>query len=45
MNEKEFVDLLEAWHGLDLKDAELWLLGSVHDEAKPHLKKLLARQH
>src|SRR5204863_3710444 len=31
--------LLEAWHRLDLKDAELWLVGSVHDEARPHLKK------
>jgi glycosyltransferase involved in cell wall biosynthesis len=31
--------LLEAWHRLDLPDAELWLVGSVHDEAKPHLKK------
>src|SRR6266403_1198312 len=31
--------LLEAWHRLDLKDAELLLVGSVHDEAKPHLKK------
>jgi glycosyltransferase involved in cell wall biosynthesis len=31
--------LLEAWHRLDLKDAELWLVGSVHNEAKPHLKK------
>jgi glycosyltransferase involved in cell wall biosynthesis len=31
--------LLEAWHRLDLRDAELWLIGSVHDEAKPHLKK------
>ena len=31
--------LLEAWHRLDLKNAELWLLGSIHDEAKPHLKK------
>jgi glycosyltransferase involved in cell wall biosynthesis len=31
--------LLEAWHRLGLKDAELWLVGSVHDEAKPHLKK------
>lgn len=31
--------LLEAWARLDLKDAELWLLGSVHDEAKPYLKK------
>jgi glycosyltransferase involved in cell wall biosynthesis len=31
--------LLEAWHRLDLKDAELWLVGSVHDEAKLHLKK------
>jgi glycosyltransferase involved in cell wall biosynthesis len=31
--------LLEAWHRLDLPNAELWLVGSVHDEAKPHLKK------
>jgi glycosyltransferase involved in cell wall biosynthesis len=31
--------LLEAWHRLNLQDAELWLLGSVHDEAKPYLKK------
>ena len=31
--------LLEAWHRLDLPDAELWLLGSVHDEAKPYLKE------
>ncbi len=31
--------LLEAWHRLNLRDAELWLLGSVHSEAKPHLKK------
>src|SRR2546423_1275909 len=31
--------VLEAWHRLDLKDAELWLVGSVHDEARPHLKK------
>jgi glycosyltransferase involved in cell wall biosynthesis len=31
--------LLEAWHRLDLKDAELWLVGSVHDEARPHLKQ------
>ncbi len=31
--------LLEAWHRLNLKDAELWLVGSVHDEAKPHLKQ------
>lgn len=31
--------LLEAWHRLDLRDAELWLLGSVHDEARPHLEK------
>src|SRR5437588_5437634 len=31
--------LLEAWHRLDLKDAELWLVGSVHDEAKSHLRK------
>ena len=31
--------LLEAWHRLDLKDAELWLVGAVHDEAKGHLKR------
>jgi len=31
--------LLEAWHRLNLKEAELWLLGSVHEEAKPYLKK------
>ena len=31
--------LLEAWHRLDLKDAELWLVGSVHPEMKPFLEK------
>ena len=31
--------LLEAWHRLDLKDAELWLVGAVHEEAKAHLKR------
>ncbi|MGI8437743.1 MAG: glycosyltransferase family 4 protein [Chthoniobacterales bacterium] len=31
--------LLEAWHRLNLKKAELWLIGSVHGEAKPHLQK------
>jgi glycosyltransferase involved in cell wall biosynthesis len=31
--------LLEAWHRLNLQNAELWLLGSVHEEAKPYLKK------
>src|SRR5256885_4599617 len=31
--------LLEAWHRLNLRDAELWLLGNVHEEAKPHLQK------
>ena len=30
--------LLEAWHRLNLPDAELWLVGSVHEEARPHLK-------
>jgi glycosyltransferase involved in cell wall biosynthesis len=29
---------LEAWHRLNLPEAELWLVGSVHEEAKPHLK-------
>ena len=31
--------LLEAWHRLNLKDAELWLVGSVHEEARPSLKE------
>lgn len=31
--------LLEAWHRLNLRDAELWLLGSVHEEAKSHLHR------
>jgi len=31
--------LLEAWHRLNLANAELWLLGNVHEEAKPHLQK------
>jgi glycosyltransferase involved in cell wall biosynthesis len=31
--------LLEAWHRLNLKEAELWLVGTVHAEAKPHLEK------
>jgi glycosyltransferase involved in cell wall biosynthesis len=31
--------LLEAWHRLELKDAELWLVGSVHNEARQHLKE------
>lgn len=29
--------LLEAWHKLDLKDAELYLLGTVHPEMEPYL--------
>jgi glycosyltransferase involved in cell wall biosynthesis len=31
--------LLKAWHRLNLKKAELWLVGSVHAEARPYLKK------
>jgi glycosyltransferase involved in cell wall biosynthesis len=31
--------LLEAWHRLNLPESELWLVGSVHEEAKPYLKK------
>ena len=31
--------LLEAWHRLSLPDSELWLVGSVHDEVKPYLKR------
>jgi glycosyltransferase involved in cell wall biosynthesis len=31
--------LLEAWHRLKLKDAELWLVGAVHNEAKAHLER------
>ncbi len=32
--------LLMAWRKLNLKNAELWLVGSVHDEMKPYLEKL-----
>ena len=31
--------VLEAWHHLNLPDAELWLVGFVHEEAKPYLKE------
>jgi glycosyltransferase involved in cell wall biosynthesis len=31
--------VLEAWHRLNLRDAELWLIGFVHDEAKPLLQE------
>ena len=31
--------LLEAWHRLNLPNAELWLIGSVHPEVKPYLQK------
>lgn len=31
--------VLEAWHRLNLRDAELWLVGFPHDEAKPYLKE------
>ena len=31
--------LLKAWHDLNLKNAELVLVGSVHDEMKPYLEK------
>src|SRR5436189_5711725 len=31
--------VLEAWHRLNLPDAKLWLVGHVHDEAKPFLKQ------
>jgi glycosyltransferase involved in cell wall biosynthesis len=31
--------VLKAWHRLNLSDAELWLVGFVHDEAKPYLKQ------
>src|SRR5436190_12838605 len=31
--------LMEAWHRLNLHNAELWLVGSVHEEAKPFLKE------
>src|SRR5213080_969181 len=31
--------LLEAWYRLNLTDAELWLVGSVPDEAKQYLKE------
>src|SRR5438874_1647700 len=31
--------VLEAWHRLNLPDSELWLVGFVHEEAKPYLKQ------
>ena len=31
--------LLEAWHRLALKEAELWLVGTVHAEMEPYLEK------
>jgi glycosyltransferase involved in cell wall biosynthesis len=31
--------LLEAWHRLNLKDAELLLVGAVHEEMKPFLER------
>jgi glycosyltransferase involved in cell wall biosynthesis len=31
--------VLEAWHRLNLSNAELWLVGFVHDEAKPFLRE------
>ena len=31
--------LLKAWHDLNLKDAELVLVGAVHDEMKPYLEQ------
>src|SRR6202008_864594 len=31
--------VLEAWPRLNLPDAELWLIGFVHDEAKPFLNE------
>ena len=32
--------LLMAWRKLSLKNAELWLVGAVHDEMKPYLEEL-----
>jgi glycosyltransferase involved in cell wall biosynthesis len=31
--------LLQAWHSLALKDAELWLVGAVHPEIEPALRE------
>jgi starch synthase len=31
--------VLKAWQRLNLADAELWLIGFVHDEAKSYLKQ------
>jgi glycosyltransferase involved in cell wall biosynthesis len=31
--------LLEAWHMLNLPDAELVLVGAIHDEIKPYLRE------
>src|SRR5213082_1993912 len=37
---KGIQSVLEAWHRLNLSNAELWLVGFVHEEAKPFLKEL-----
>jgi len=34
---KGFLDLLRAWKELDLPDAELWVVGGVHDEIVPFI--------
>src|SRR5205809_645501 len=39
LKRKGIQHLLEAWQRLNLKDAELWLIGFVHEEAKPYLKQ------
>src|SRR5262249_24418690 len=39
MKRKGIQHVLEAWHRLNLPDAELWLIGFVHDEAKPFLNE------
>ena len=31
--------ILQAWHALALKDAELWLVGAVHPEIEPALRQ------
>ena len=35
--------LLEVWHRLNLKDAELVLVGSVHEEIEPYLRQFGGR--
>ena len=35
--------LLDVWHRLNLPNAELWLVGRVHEEIKPYLREFASK--